>query len=76
MTENKKIYIIANELAVMLGVCVEHAYKLIRKLNQEIEKEEFRHRNEGYLKSGFVVPYFQTVGTQCLDYSVVKSVVK
>lgn len=55
---------------------MEHAYKLIRKLNQEIEKEEFRHRNEGYLKSGFVVPYFQTVGKQCLDYSVVKSVVK
>ena len=33
--------IIANELAEMLGVSVGHAYKLIRKLNQELEKEGF-----------------------------------
>ena len=41
MTENNKIYITANELAEMLGVSVGHAYKLIRKLNQELEKEGF-----------------------------------
>ncbi len=41
MAENKKIYITANELAEMLGVSVGHAYKLIRKLNQELEKEGF-----------------------------------
>ena len=35
MAENK------NELAEMLGVSVGHAYKLIRKLNQELEKEGF-----------------------------------
>ena len=40
MAENKKIYITANELAEMLGVSVGHAYKLIRKLNQELEKED------------------------------------
>ena len=39
MAENNKIYITANELAEMLGVSVGHAYKLIRKLNQELEKE-------------------------------------
>ena len=39
--ENNKIYITANELAEMLGVSVGHAYKLIRKLNQELEKEGF-----------------------------------
>lgn len=38
MAENNKIYITANELAEMLGVSVGHAYKLIRKLNQELEK--------------------------------------
>lgn len=32
---------VANELAEMLGVSVGHAYKLIRKLNQELEKEGF-----------------------------------
>lgn len=36
-----RIYITANELAEMLGVSVGHAYKLIRKLNQELEKEGF-----------------------------------
>jgi DNA polymerase III delta prime subunit len=41
MAENNKIYITANELAEMLGVSVGHAYKLIRKLNQELEKEGF-----------------------------------
>lgn len=41
MAGNKKIYITANELAEMLGVSVGHAYKLIRKLNQELEKEGF-----------------------------------
>ena len=45
MTENNKIYITANEnmikQAEMLGVSVGHAYKLIRKLNQELEKDGF-----------------------------------
>lgn len=41
MVQNNKIYITANELAEMLGVSVGHAYKLIRKLNQELEKEGF-----------------------------------
>lgn len=41
MAENKKIYFTVNELAEMLGVSVGHAYKLIRKLNQELEKEGF-----------------------------------
>ena len=41
MEENNKIYITANELAEMVGVSVGHAYKLIRKLNQELEKEGF-----------------------------------
>ena len=41
MAENNKIYITANELAEMLGVSVGHAYKLIRKLNEELEKEGF-----------------------------------
>lgn len=41
MAENNKVYITANELAEMLGVSVGHAYKLIRKLNKELEKEGF-----------------------------------
>ena len=41
MTENNKIYITASKLADMLGVSVGHAYKLIRKLSQEMEKDGF-----------------------------------
>lgn len=37
MTIENKIYITASELAEMLGVSVGHAYKIIRKLNQEIK---------------------------------------
>ena len=41
MTIENKIYITASELAEMLGVSVGHAYKIIRKLNQELEKNGF-----------------------------------
>lgn len=41
MIIENKIYIIASELAEMLGVSVRHAYKIIRKLNQELEKNGF-----------------------------------
>lgn len=52
-TENK-IYITANELAEMLGVSAGHAYKIIRRMNQELEKE-------GYLVISGKVPkrYFE-----------------
>lgn len=41
MTEENKIYITASELAEMLGVSVGHAYKIIRKLNQELVEQGF-----------------------------------
>ena len=41
MTIENKIYITASELAEMLGVSVGHAYKIIRKLNHELEKNGF-----------------------------------
>ena len=41
MTIENKIYITASELAEMLGVSVGHAYKIIRKLNLELEKNGF-----------------------------------
>ena len=41
MTIENKIYITASELAEMLGVSVGHAYKIIRKLYQELEKNGF-----------------------------------
>lgn len=41
MAEENKIYITASELAEMLGVSVEHAYKIIRKLNQELAEQGF-----------------------------------
>lgn len=41
METTNKIYITANELAEMLGVSVGHSYKIIRKLNQELEQQGF-----------------------------------
>jgi len=41
MTQETKLYITANELAGMLGISIGQAYKIIRKLNQELEKEGF-----------------------------------
>lgn len=41
MTGENKIYITASELAEMLGVSVGHAYKIIRKLNQELAEQGF-----------------------------------
>lgn len=40
MTEYK-IYITASELADMLGISVGHAYKIIRRLNEELKKDGF-----------------------------------
>lgn len=41
MTGENKIYITTSELAEMLGVSVGHAYKIIRKLNQELAEQGF-----------------------------------
>jgi len=52
-TENK-IYITASEMASLLGVSVGHAYKIIRKMNDEL-------KNSGYLVVSGKVPrkYFE-----------------
>ena len=41
MTQENKIYFTANELSDLLGVSVGHAYKIIRQLNRELEKEGY-----------------------------------
>ena len=41
MKKENKIYITASELAELLDVSLGHAYKIIRRLNQELEKEGF-----------------------------------
>lgn len=41
MAVNQKIYISAKELAEMLDVSVAHAYKLIRKMNDELAREGY-----------------------------------
>lgn len=40
MADNK-IYITARELLDMLGVSMGYAYKIIRKLNKELDKDGF-----------------------------------
>ena len=41
MTHESTLYITASELASMLGISIGQAYKIIRKLNQELEKNGF-----------------------------------
>jgi Mn-dependent DtxR family transcriptional regulator len=54
MNIENKIYITASELAELLDVSVGHAYKMVRQLNKELEKE-------GYLIIAGKVPkrYFE-----------------
>ncbi len=41
MLVENKIFITAKELAEMLDISVGHSYKIIRQLNEELEKEGF-----------------------------------
>ena len=41
MTQESTLYITANELAGMLGISIGQAYKIIRKLNQELVEDGF-----------------------------------
>lgn len=41
MIVENKIFITAKELAEMLDISVGHSYKIIRKLNEELEKDGF-----------------------------------
>ena len=41
MKKENKIYITAMELAELLDVSIGHAYKIIRRLNQELEKDGY-----------------------------------
>lgn len=41
MKKENKIYITAAELSEMLGVSSGHAYKIIRRLNQELKKDGY-----------------------------------
>lgn len=54
MNSDSKIYITASELAELLDVSIGHAYKMVRQLNKELEKE-------GYLIIAGKVPkrYFE-----------------
>ena len=39
--QNTKIYLTAEEVAKILGISKGHSYKLIRKMNKELEKKGF-----------------------------------
>ena len=41
MTKESTLYITASELAGMLGISVGQAYKVIRKLDRELEQDGF-----------------------------------
>lgn len=54
MTKENKIFLTAQELSEILGISVAHAYKIIRGMNAELEKQ-------GYLVIAGKVPtrYFE-----------------
>jgi len=54
MKKENKVYITAAELSEMLGVSSGHAYKIIHRLNQELQ-------NDGYIVIAGKVPirYFE-----------------
>ena len=41
MNTTEKIYLTASEVAVLLGISAGHSYKIIHRLNAELEKEGF-----------------------------------
>lgn len=41
MLIDKKIYLTAREMSEMLGVSMGYAYKIIRNLNAELEKDGY-----------------------------------
>ena len=41
MANENKIYITAGELAEMLDISIGHAYKIIRRMNEELEKQGY-----------------------------------
>ncbi len=41
MANENKIYINANELAEMLGISIGYAYKIIRRMNRELEEQGY-----------------------------------
>lgn len=41
MANENKIYLTANDLASMLGISVGHAYKIIRRMNNDLEKQGY-----------------------------------
>lgn len=60
MIENK-MYFTASELAEILGISVGHAYKIIRKLNDELQKD-------GYIVIAGKVPK-RYVEKRCFGFS-------
>ena len=59
-SENK-MYFTASELAEILGISVGHAYKIIRKLNDELQKD-------GYIVIAGKVPK-RYVEKRCFGFS-------
>jgi len=41
MQTKEKLYVTAEDLGELMGISVGHAYKIIRQLNNELEKKGF-----------------------------------
>ena len=55
MANENKIHITAGELAEMLDISIGHAYKIIRHMNEELEKQGYLVISGKLLRKYFVV---------------------
>ena len=60
----EKIYYSANEIATMLGVSRSYAYKLIKQLNLQLEKEGYIAVRGRISSAYFKKKYFGLAGNQ------------
>lgn len=62
MNEEKRFYLTAVELSDLMGISIDHAYKLIRDMNAELAKE-------GYIVVAGKVPK-RYVEKRCYGYTL------
>ena len=62
MNEEKRFYLTALELSDLMGISIDHAYKLIRDMNAELAKE-------GYIVVAGKVPK-RYVEKRCYGYTL------
>ena len=70
MEKSKKMYVTAEEAAVMLGVSTGYAYKIIRQLNDELQEQGYLTIHGKIDSSYFQKRFFPSFGKEDIYASV------